>query len=124
MPIFAASSGIVMPGCPATNDSACAERVPLPLRRPARRFVVVGAAAAAAGAGAAALLVEPGARPTFVGRPTFWRPGGRPRFWAGAATAVAVFLRPDPGGRPRRRGAAVAAGVGVAAGGAPISSRP
>src|SRR5271166_5814575 len=37
MPIFAASSGIVMPGCPCTKASASAARVPLPLRRPARR---------------------------------------------------------------------------------------
>src|SRR5256714_13920941 len=37
MPIFAASSGIVMPGCPCTKERACAARVPLPLRRPARR---------------------------------------------------------------------------------------
>src|SRR5439155_21756908 len=37
MPIFAASSGMVMPGWPCTNESACAARVPLPLRRPARR---------------------------------------------------------------------------------------
>ena len=27
-----------MPGCPCTKDSACAARVPLPLRRPARRL--------------------------------------------------------------------------------------
>ena len=33
--IFAASSGMVMPACPCTSDSACAARVPLPLGRPA-----------------------------------------------------------------------------------------
>src|SRR5271165_5250448 len=38
MPILAASSGIVMPGCPCTKDRASAARVPLPLRRPARRL--------------------------------------------------------------------------------------
>src|SRR5437660_3795560 len=38
MPIFAASSGIVIPGWPCTNESACAARVPLPLRRPTRRL--------------------------------------------------------------------------------------
>src|SRR5437870_8364003 len=38
MLIFAASSGMVIPGCPFTNDNACAARVPLPLRRPARRL--------------------------------------------------------------------------------------
>src|ERR1700737_1113952 len=38
MPILAASSGMVIPGCPFTNDNACAARVPLPLRRPARRL--------------------------------------------------------------------------------------
>src|SRR5256885_9900436 len=38
MPIFAASSGMVIPGWPCTKESACAARVPLPLRRPARRF--------------------------------------------------------------------------------------
>src|SRR5271170_2322989 len=75
MPILAASSGIVIPGCPFTNERASAARVPLPLRLPARLF------------------------------------GGRPGLRAafGAATvAVAVaalFLRPDPRGRPgpRRR---------------------
>src|SRR5436190_19349072 len=36
MPIFAASSGMVIPGWPCTKESACAARVPLPLRRPAR----------------------------------------------------------------------------------------
>src|SRR5204862_1205937 len=38
MPIFAASSGMVIPGWPCTKESACAARVPLPLRRPARRL--------------------------------------------------------------------------------------
>ncbi len=96
---------MVIPGCPCTNDSACAARVPLPLRRPARRFV--GAAAVAVVAAGAALVVLPAGRPTFLvlGRPTFLgRPGGRPRFLVG--TAAAAFL-PEPGGRPgpRRRGA-------------------
>src|SRR5580700_4391680 len=108
MPIFAASSGMVIPGCPCTNDSACAARVPLPLRRPARRRPVAGAAVVAAAA-----LGRPGGRPTFLvlGLPTFLRPGGRPRFLAPAAT-VAVLLT-EPRGRPgpRRRGAAAAAGA-------------
>src|SRR5271154_4946493 len=37
MPIFAASSGMVIPACPCTNNSASEARVPLPLRLPARR---------------------------------------------------------------------------------------
>src|ERR1700691_107687 len=58
----AASSGIVIPGCACTKDSACAARVPLPLRRPALRLVpprLAGAAGAAcAGAAGAALAVR------------------------------------------------------------------
>src|SRR5437899_763880 len=68
MPIFAASSGMVIPGWPFTNENACAARVPLPLRRPARRrpggrpglrfaFVTVALLAAFA------RLVEPRGRP-------------------------------------------------------------
>src|ERR1700684_432263 len=76
MPIFAASSGMVIPGCPVTNASASAARVPLPLRRPARRGVEL------------LLLLR-------AGRPGFLRPGGRPGFLrpalAGAA-AVAVAV--------------------------------
>jgi hypothetical protein len=102
---------MVMPGCPCTNDSACAARVPLPLRRPARRFVGAAAVPEAAAVAGAALVVLPAGRPTFLpfGRPTFLgRPGGRPRFLAGA---VAAAFLPDPGGRPgpRRRGAAAVA---------------
>src|SRR5271168_1257080 len=37
MPILAASSGIVIPGCPLTYLSASAERLPLPFGRPALR---------------------------------------------------------------------------------------
>src|SRR5580700_1211523 len=93
MPILAASSGMVMPGCPFTSDRASAARVPLPLRLPARRFV----------GEAAALVALPG------GRPAFLRPGGRPAFLRatfGAAVAAAARLRvPEPRGRPdpRRR---------------------
>src|ERR1700689_836923 len=71
MPMRAASSGIVMPGCACTKESACAARVPLPLRRPALRRApprfagAAGAAAAAAAAGAAlaVLVLEPLGRP-------------------------------------------------------------
>src|SRR5271156_3959355 len=84
MPIFAASSGIVMPGCPCTNPSASAARVPLPLRRPARRF--------------------PG------GRPGFLRGAVAVAAVVVVAVAVAFFRLTEPRGRPgpRRRGAAVA----------------
>lgn len=61
MPILAASSGMVMPGCPCTNERACSERVPLPLRRPARRRPVVAGLA-----GAEAALAR---RPDPRGRP-------------------------------------------------------
>src|SRR5271167_696187 len=79
MPIFAASSGIVMPGCPFTNASASAARVPLPLRRPARRFA--GRPALRFGfAGAATVAVVRLTEPR-------GRPGPRRR---GAVVAVAV----------------------------------
>src|SRR5271167_1462970 len=86
MPILAASSGIVMPGCPCTNANASAARVPLPLRRPARRRF-------------------PGGRPGFL--------RGAVAVAAVVVVVVAVaFLRlTEPRGRPgpRRRGAAEAA---------------
>src|SRR3984893_18869663 len=73
MPIFAASSGIVMPGWPCTNERACAARVPLPLRRPARR--------------------RPGGRPGFFLRVAF----------AVAFVAFARVLEPRGRPGPRRR---------------------
>src|SRR5277367_6836715 len=81
MPILAASSGIVMPGCPCTKAYASAARVPLPLRRPARRFL-------------------PGGRPGFL----------RAGFVAVAVAAAARLRLTEPFGRPgpRRRGLAVA----------------
>src|SRR5271165_4543823 len=86
MPILAASSGIVMPGCPCTNDSASAARVPLPLRRPARRLAGrPGLRAGLAAAGLAALRVaEPRGRP-----------GPLLRFGA-AVGALAAALEDDP----------------------------
>src|SRR5271166_5122746 len=77
MPILAASSGMVMPGCPCTNERASAARVPLPLRRPARR------------------LAGPPALPGALGAATA----------DDAAAAPAAFLRALPRGRPgpRRR---------------------
>src|ERR1700727_1511249 len=86
MPIFAASSGIVMPGWPCTNDSASAARVPLPLRRPARRlpaFLAVVFAGAAVAVVLALRLTEPRGRPG-------------PRRRGVAAVAVAVALAPVP----------------------------
>src|SRR5580704_7386081 len=75
MPILAASSGIVMPGWPCTNELASAARVPLPLRRPARR-----------------LAGRPGLRAAFGAAAT-------------AVAAAAFLRVPDPFGRPgpRRR---------------------
>ena len=61
MPIFAASSGIVMPGWPCTKESASAARVPLPLRLPARRL-----AGRPAGLRAAFALTAFGAFAAFV----------------------------------------------------------
>src|ERR1035437_6577118 len=63
MPIFAASSGIVIPGWPCTKAKASAARVPLPLRRPARRLA---GRLALEGSFAAVLVVrlaEPRGRP-------------------------------------------------------------
>src|SRR2546421_11753499 len=81
MPIFAASSGMVIPGCPFTKDSASAARVPLPLRRPARRLAGRPGLRAALVVTAAALVREPRGRP-----------GPRRR---GAAVAV-LELEDDP----------------------------
>src|SRR5271157_5043054 len=81
MPIFAASSGMVMPGCPCTNESASAARVPLPLRRPARR--------------------RPGGRPGFL----------RVAFLGVAVAVRALLTEPRGRPGPRRRGVAVAVGV-------------
>src|ERR1039458_9937285 len=80
MPIFAASSGMVMPGCPCTKDRASAARVPLPLRRPARRLAGRPGLRAALGAAGVALarLAEPRGRP-----------GPRRRVTAGAAAVLA-----------------------------------
>src|SRR5664280_889152 len=88
MPIFAASSGIVMPGWPCTNDSASAARVPLPLRRPARRFAGRPAFLRVAFAGA---VVEAALRLT--------EPRGRPgprRRGAVAVAVVAVAVVEEP----------------------------
>src|SRR5438445_6251049 len=69
MPIFAASSGIVIPGWPCTKESACAARVPLPLRRPARRLpggrpgLRLALVAVAAAPAALARVREPRGRP-------------------------------------------------------------
>src|ERR1700681_4697971 len=66
MPIFAASSGIVMPGCPWTNENAWSALVPLPLRRPARRraFGRAGFRVVFADAGAVRVrLTDPRGRP-------------------------------------------------------------
>jgi len=103
MPIFAASSGIVMPGCPRTSDSACVARLPPPLGRPPR---VLGRPTLPAGR--PTFFPDPGGRLTFfplpLGRPGFLRPTT-----AGVASAVtaAVLARaalrarlPDPRGRP------------------------
>src|ERR1700735_992640 len=105
MPIFAASSGMVIPGCPVTNASASAARVPLPLRRPARRGVEL----------LLLLVVLPAGRPGFLragGRACFLRPAlaGAVAVAVGAAVSVAFALvrLTEPRGRPgpRRRGAA------------------
>src|ERR1700728_1063935 len=93
MLILAASSGIVMPGCPVTNDSACAARVPLPLRRPARR----GEAAVAVLAAGVAVLAAAAL-------------GGRPR-----RAPVVRLLEPRGRPGPRLAGAAAVAAAGAAA---------
>src|ERR1700685_1704393 len=75
MPILAASSGIVMPGWPCTNELASAARVPLPLRRPARRLA--GRPGLRAASGAATVAVATAA---FLRVPDpFGRPGPRRR---------------------------------------------
>src|SRR5487761_1441447 len=93
MPILAASSGIVMPGWPATNESAWAERVTLPLRRPARRR---GAAVVAAVA-AAAVVAARGAAARRVVVLRVLEPRGRPGpRRAGAAAALTGAGPPTP----------------------------
>src|SRR6185312_16581788 len=78
---------MVMPGCCWTKDSACAARVPLPLRRPALRRgpprLAGAAVAVAAGAAAFLAVLEP------LGRPGPRRP---PAFLAGAAAGAALDL--------------------------------
>src|ERR1035441_4602356 len=83
MPILAASSGIVIPGCPCTNERASAALVPLPLRRPAR--------------------------PLPAGRPAFLRAA----FGAAAVVARARLTDPRGRPGPRRRVAVVAVAVAV-----------
>src|ERR1700732_4420305 len=86
---------MLMPGCPCTNDSASAARVPVPLRRPARRRRV----------GAAAFFLA------------FLAPFAGFAAFAGFAGAAAARLPlTEPRGRPgpRRRGVAVAAAGGAA----------
>src|ERR1019366_4982654 len=87
MPILAASSGIVIPGCPCTNERASAALVPLPLRRPARPLpagrpaflrVAFGAAVVAR-----ARLTDPRGRP-----------GPRRRVVVAVAVAVPEALEP------------------------------
>src|ERR1700730_9398037 len=103
-----ASSGIVTPGCAETIASACAARVPEPLRGPGGRprragALVAFAAGAAAAVSVATLRGRPGPRPLPLGRPGLRPlPLGRPG------------LRPLPGGRPgpRRAGLAVIVEVG------------
>src|ERR1700733_11589165 len=95
MPILAASSGIVMPGCPCTNERASAARVPLPLRLPARRFAgrpgLPAALGAVAGAAAAVVVVA-----AFLALP---EPRGRPgprRRVVTAATTLEAAAPPTP----------------------------
>src|SRR5277367_351620 len=89
MPILAASSGIVMPGCPCTNDSASAARVPLPLRRPARRLAGRPGLRAALGAGAAAAAGAVAFAFAFAAFLRLLEPFGRPGPRRRVTTAVA-----------------------------------
>src|SRR5580704_18440884 len=80
---------MVIPGCPCTNERASAARVPLPLRRPARRLAgrpglrpALGAASVAVAA-ALERFTDPRGRP-----------GPRRRGAAGAALAAAEAVEP------------------------------
>src|SRR5665647_622906 len=96
MPILAASSGIVIPGWPWTNESASRARVPLPLRRPARRL------AGRPALPAALLAALPAALGVALEAPVLARltePRGRPgprRLVVVVATAPAALDPPTP----------------------------
>src|SRR5262249_1034942 len=84
---LAASSGIVMPGWPFTRASASTARVPLPLRRPARRLVPRALAALGLAAAAFVRVAEPRGRPG-PRRPFFALGAAEPRTPARAAAAA------------------------------------
>src|SRR5271165_1197417 len=104
MPIFAASSGIVIPGWPCTKARASAARVPLPFRRPALR---------AGGRPGLRVALRAGLRVVLrVGLRVALGTVLRVAFDAAFFAAGAFRVRPaDPRGRPgpRRAGLAVVA---------------